>query len=80
MAINPVAGPTATFPIPEIVVAKPTRRLRVLMADDDFNIHLLAEAALSKDYDLVTAQDGEECLAIHTLGHPRSPRPRPEHA
>ena len=43
---------------------KPERRRTVLVADDDISIHLLAEAALTRDYDVVTAEDGEECLAI----------------
>jgi DNA-binding response OmpR family regulator len=38
------------------------RRLRVLVVDDDPNIHLLAELALARDYDLSSAEDGEACL------------------
>ena len=61
--IQPVAGPTSSEPINPTTTLKVTRRPTVLVADDDFNIHLLVEAALAKDYDLITASDGEECLA-----------------
>ena len=63
MQIRPVAGPTESFPIPAIFTIRPTRRQKILIADDDFNIHLLAEAALTRDYEVTTAEDGEECLA-----------------
>ena len=63
LKIEPVAGPTSFEPISPNSPAKITRRPTVLIADDDFNIHLLVEAALAKDYDLLTAEDGEECLA-----------------
>ena len=63
LQIKPAAGPTASSPIPAIFTTKLTRRQNILLADDDFNIHLLAEAALSKDYEVTTAEDGEECLA-----------------
>jgi len=42
---------------------RPHGRRTVLIVDDDLNIHLLAEAALTKDYTVLSAVDGDECLA-----------------
>ncbi len=41
----------------------PERRMRILVADDDANVRLLVQAALSKSYTVVEAEDGEQCLA-----------------
>lgn len=41
----------------------PERRMRVLIVDDDANVRLLVQAALSKTYTVVEAEDGEQCLA-----------------
>ncbi len=38
------------------------KRLKVLVVDDDINIHLLAELALARDYDVSSAEDGQACL------------------
>jgi DNA-binding response OmpR family regulator len=42
----------------------------VLIVDDDPNIHLLAEAALAKNYEVLAAEDGEECLGLLRSSHP----------
>ena len=42
----------------------PEGRRTVLVVDDDMNIHLLAEAALARDYNVLIAEDGEECLEM----------------
>jgi DNA-binding response OmpR family regulator len=42
----------------------------VLVVDDDPNIHLLVEAALAKDYDVLTAEDGEEGLEMLQSSRP----------
>jgi DNA-binding response OmpR family regulator len=44
--------------------------LSVLIVDDDPNIHLLVEAALAKDYEVLTAADGDEGLAKLERSHP----------
>jgi CheY-like chemotaxis protein len=41
-----------------------------LIVDDDPNIHLLVEAALAKDYEVLTAEDGEEGLQKLAGSHP----------
>lgn len=62
-----VVHPLRRFSEPDLiqqsVEAKPHRRLSVLIIDDDPNIHLLAEAALAKDYDVLSAEDGNEGLS-----------------
>jgi phosphoribosyl 1,2-cyclic phosphodiesterase len=62
-----VVHPLRRFSEPDLiqqsVEAKPDRRLSVLIIDDDPNIHLLAEAALAKDYDVLSAEDGNEGLS-----------------
>ena len=62
IAILPSAGTSALEPMQHAASTRHERRLSVLVADDDLNIHLLADAALSKDYDLTTAENGQECL------------------
>ncbi|HWZ13406.1 MAG TPA: response regulator [Acidobacteriaceae bacterium] len=43
-------------------VTAPERTMRILVVDDDANVRLLAQAALSKAYTVVEAEDGEQCL------------------
>ena len=62
LAIRQTARPGTAIPIQQTTNPIAYRRRTVLVADDDFNIHLLAEAALAKDYTLHAAEDGEECL------------------
>src|ERR1700712_2581129 len=57
------AGTTASH-TQHIVCGAPEGRRTVLVVDDDMNIHLLAEAALSRDYNVLIAEDGEECLKM----------------
>jgi CheY-like chemotaxis protein/phosphoribosyl 1,2-cyclic phosphodiesterase len=56
------AGPVKAESIRQTTSSRQQRRLSVLVVDDDVNIHLLAEEALGKDYDLTTSEDGEGCL------------------
>ena len=44
--------------------ARPGGRFSVLIVDDDGNVHMLAEAALGRDYTVMTAEDGEEALRM----------------
>ncbi len=57
-------GVPATQASEPAVSEKPERRRTVLVVDDDVNIHMLAEASLEKEYDVITAEDGEQCLAL----------------
>jgi CheY-like chemotaxis protein len=49
---------------------RPGGRLSVLVVDDDGNVHLLAEAALGRDYTVLTAEDGEEGLSMVESNQP----------
>jgi CheY-like chemotaxis protein/phosphoribosyl 1,2-cyclic phosphodiesterase len=60
--VHPLRLPSSPRAVQQAAPAKPQRRLSVLIVDDDPNIHLLVEAALAKDYDIVVAEDGEEGL------------------
>jgi CheY-like chemotaxis protein len=62
IAVLPSAGTSTLEPMKKASGARHERRLSVLVADDDVNIHLLADAALAKDYDVTTAENGQECL------------------
>ena len=62
IAISPSTGTSIIEPVQHAGSARHERRLSVLVADDDLNIHLLADAALAKDYDVTTAENGQECL------------------
>jgi CheY-like chemotaxis protein len=50
----------------------PTRRKRVLIAEDDAAIAMLLQRALTRDYDVVLADDGPSALAKAAL------QPHPE--
>jgi CheY-like chemotaxis protein len=63
LLVHPTAGVSQAEPIQHAGSSRLERRLTVLVADDDMNIHLLAEAALARDYDVSNVEDGEECLA-----------------
>ncbi len=60
--VHPLRRPSSPDPVQQAVGGRPERRLSVLVVDDDPNIHLLAEEALAKDYEVLSAEDGEECL------------------
>jgi CheY-like chemotaxis protein/phosphoribosyl 1,2-cyclic phosphodiesterase len=66
--------PTTAIAQPDSVLraggGRQERRLRVLVVDDDINIHLLAELALARNYDVATAEDGEACLEAVRSGSP----------
>jgi CheY-like chemotaxis protein/phosphoribosyl 1,2-cyclic phosphodiesterase len=62
LTIKPQAGSTVAQTAAPVAGTKSEGRRTVLVVDDDENIHLLAEAALSKEYTVITAADGEECL------------------
>ena len=62
MAVEPQSGSLRAQTAQHTVSGKHAGRRTVLIVDDDLNIHLLAEAALTKDYNVLTAADGEECL------------------
>jgi phosphoribosyl 1,2-cyclic phosphodiesterase/CheY-like chemotaxis protein len=68
--VHPLRRPNSPEAIQQAVPPKPQRRLSVLIVDDDPNIHLLVEAALAKDYDVLTAEDGEEGLQKLENCHP----------
>jgi CheY-like chemotaxis protein/phosphoribosyl 1,2-cyclic phosphodiesterase len=62
MTVEPQAGSLKSETFHYTASGRPAGRRTVLIVDDDLNIHLLAEAALTKDYNVLTAVDGEECL------------------
>jgi len=62
LIVCPSGGPSIAEPIQPASSGRHERRLTVLVADDDLNIHLIAEAALARDYDLSAAEDGAACL------------------
>jgi phosphoribosyl 1,2-cyclic phosphodiesterase/CheY-like chemotaxis protein len=64
MMVERQVGLAAALPVQPAVAGRQQGRRTVLVVDDDENIHLLAEAALSKDYTVITAADGEECLRV----------------
>jgi phosphoribosyl 1,2-cyclic phosphodiesterase/ActR/RegA family two-component response regulator len=68
--VHPLKRPSSPAPVQQAVGGRPGRRLSVLIVDDDPNIHLLAEAALAKNYEVLAAEDGEECLGLLRSSHP----------
>ncbi len=68
--VHPLRRPSSPEAVQQAVTTKPQRRLSVLIVDDDPNVHLLVEAALAKDYEVLTAEDGEEGLEKLESGHP----------
>jgi CheY-like chemotaxis protein len=68
--VHPLRRPSSPEVAQQAPQAKPQRRLSVLIVDDDPNIHLLVEAALAKDYDVLTAEDGNEGLQQLASNHP----------
>jgi CheY-like chemotaxis protein len=64
IVLHPTVRGWSPEPVEQIDIGRPERRLSVLVVDDDPNIHLLAETALSRDYDVLTAEDGEVCLQM----------------
>ncbi len=68
--VHPLRRPTSPEAVQQAVPARPQRRLSVLIVNDDPNIHLLVEAALAKDYEVLTAEDGEEGLQKLESSHP----------
>jgi DNA-binding response OmpR family regulator len=68
--VHPLRRPSSPEMVQQAVPARPQRRLSVLIVDDDPNIHLLVEAALAKDYEVLTAEDGEEGLQKLESSHP----------
>ncbi len=68
--VHPLRRPTSPEAVQKAVPTKPQRRLSVLIVDDDPNIHLLVEAALAKDYEVLTAEDGNEGLEKLESSHP----------
>jgi phosphoribosyl 1,2-cyclic phosphodiesterase len=68
--VHPLRRPSSPEVAQQAVPVKPRRRLSVLIVDDDPNIHLLVEAALAKDYDIITAEDGDEGLQMLASSHP----------
>jgi len=60
--VHPLRQTSSPDPVQQAIGERPERRLSVLIVDDDPNIHLLAEEALAKDYEVLSAEDGEECL------------------
>ena len=69
-AVIAVNGSGGSETSPEHISARPGGRLSVLVVDDDGNVHLLAEAALGRDYTVLTAEDGEEALAMVESSRP----------
>ncbi|RXH58936.1 response regulator [Granulicella sibirica] len=63
IVVIPSAATYQPEPTQQAPSVRPQSRLKVLVADDDSNIHLLAESALARDFDLSVADDGEQCLA-----------------
>jgi DNA-binding response OmpR family regulator len=61
--VHPLRRPSSPELVQRPVETKSDRRLSVLVIDDDPNIHLLAEAALGKDYEVLSAEDGNEGLS-----------------
>jgi phosphoribosyl 1,2-cyclic phosphodiesterase len=61
--VHPLRRPSSPELVQRSVETKSDRRLSVLVIDDDPNIHLLAEAALAKDYEVLSAEDGNEGLS-----------------
>lgn len=70
LAVHPGTVPADQPLVAEGKALRTEGRLRVLVVDDDLNIHMLAEAALAKDYTVLTAEDGQECLDLVASGHP----------
>ncbi len=68
--VHPLKRPSSPAPIQQAAAGRPERRLSVLIVDDDPNIHLLAEAALAKDYEVIAALDGVECLDLVQSSRP----------
>jgi phosphoribosyl 1,2-cyclic phosphodiesterase/CheY-like chemotaxis protein len=60
--VHPLRRPSSPDPVQQATGGRPERRLSVLVVDNDPNIHLLAEKALAKDYEVLSAEDGEEGL------------------
>jgi phosphoribosyl 1,2-cyclic phosphodiesterase/CheY-like chemotaxis protein len=68
--VHPLRRTSSPEPVQRAAQGKLGRRLSVLVVDDDPNIHLLAEAALAKDYDVAVAADGEECMTALQSSRP----------
>ena len=68
--VHPLKRPSSPEAVQQAAATRPQRRLSVLVVDDDPNIHLLTEAALAKDYEVLTAEDGEEGLKKLETSHP----------
>ncbi len=64
LAVTPSSAAQMQTPVEESRAARPEGRLQVLVVDDDPNIHMLAEMALERDYRVLTAEDGRECLEL----------------
>lgn len=62
LQVAPSAAEMTSVSVAEGQVAKRAGKLRVLMVDDDANVRLLAQAALGKDFEVVEAEDGHDCL------------------
>jgi phosphoribosyl 1,2-cyclic phosphodiesterase/CheY-like chemotaxis protein len=70
LMVHPLRRPSSPQAVQQPAPSKPQRRFSVLIVDDDPSIHLLAEAALARDYDLLTAEGGEEGLRELERSHP----------
>jgi len=70
LTVHPAAAIVQPDSVPRAATSRLERRFRVLIVDDDVNIHLLAELALARDYDLSSAEDGVACLEAVRNGPP----------
>ncbi len=70
LAVTPTVAAAVQAPLGESRALRAEGRLTVLVVDDDPNIHMLAEMALEKDYTVVTAEDGEECMELVESANP----------
>ena len=70
LTVEPSLATLPTEPAQQTASALHGGSLTVLVVDDDLNIHLLAETALAKDYNVVSAEDGQECLDVLSQSTP----------
>jgi CheY-like chemotaxis protein len=62
VAVAPAQEDMVSVSVADAALTAPERKRRILVVDDDANVRLLAQAALSTAYTVVEAQDGEQCL------------------
>ncbi|MCK6525534.1 Flp pilus assembly complex ATPase component TadA [Myxococcota bacterium] len=65
-----LAEPATSEPAPTTTAAEPAGPPMVLVVDDAWEIRMMVEMALERDYRVLTAADGDEALAMIRLRRP----------